>query len=179
MSSSDANLLITYQGGNINSEKKLVFISGFPDNELSGWNGIAEELASTFDCYVLALCLPGLESKPVQKLPRWGISHADILSRILYTIDYYIKSSTFNLVIHDWGSHFGLLLENIIPQRIEKVVVLDVFMCRGSKLSTHQVIIMMIYQLWFAIAYVLSQLFGHYIGQFSFLLFFRNDISCY
>lgn len=75
-----------------------------------------------------------------------------------------------NLVVHDWGSYFGMLYENLHPDRVSKIVSLDVGLLK--KPSPRDLFVLVLYQLWFAYSFLLSEAVSHSLGSLVFYSFF-------
>ena len=73
------------------------------------------------------------------------------------------------LIIHDWGSFLGMLYQNKYHQSVKKVVALDVGL--GLTKNIREIGVLLFYQLWFAIAYVISQAINYQLGNLFFKLF--------
>ena len=172
-------ILPSFESGNGN-KNVVVFISGYPDDERSGWGANLDAIGSLPDVHLISMCLPGLEKNPKPHRP-WGYSFPEILSLIHETINHYVpdESKKVNLVIHDWGAYTGLCYANKYPERIEKIVDIDVGLI-GKGLPFNQVLIIFLYQLWFAFAYIISQFFGSYLGNIVYFLFYLlpNFVQC-
>ena len=61
-----------------------------------------------------------------------------------------------SLVIHDWGALIGMLYENQYPTRVKRLVVMDVGILHFPDLR--YVFHILLYQVTFAISYMVSQL---------------------
>eukprot|EP01035_Chromulina_nebulosa_P020921 gene20921-27117_t len=166
---SNKKLLKTFIGGNENSKTVIVFISGFPDNERSAFNDVLNNLSSLGTYRLISMCLPDMETNATPK--PWGYSPAQVLQAIDDTINHYLpdKSIKINLVIHDWGSFYGLLYENTFPERVNKIVNLDVGLLSNPPIKSLALILL--YQLWFAFAYFVSQAINYSLGDLLFKLF--------
>lgn len=174
-------LLSVIEKGNPQSKNKFVFISGFPDSEVSGWGNLIDLLCqnSSNDCYCLAMCLPGYEKNGYMKLKRWGYTFNELVDLIHSTICHYIPQYNeiqVHLVIHDWGALLGLLYENKYPQRISQIIDFDVGIMKRPTGKSLRIVIF--YQLWFAIGYILSQVFHRLIGDLFIVLYVLFPDSC-
>lgn len=153
--------------GNV-SGPALVLIAGFPDDQLSAWNApFLDALKEKY--HVFALCLPDYDNSWNEAKP-WGHSFDDLVNGLHETLEALVKDRQFYLVAHDWGSVVAQLYENRFPERIKKLVLLDVG--QMLKPSVIDVIRILSYQWWFASAYFWSQLFGLQVGNFIFYAFF-------
>ena len=78
-----------------------------------------------------------------------------MLSLLRKTIEYYVKDDKqkINLIVHDWGSYFGILYENHYKDSVERLVLLDIGVGINENIFTYLVLIF--YQSYFAISYIL------------------------
>lgn len=155
------------------SGEALVFMSGFPDDQLSACAPLVDELKKEYR--IIAICFPDFDLKgsSISKARPWGYSFPEIDRMLDATIcDKLGKTSQFTLVVHDWGSIIGGIYENKRSERVKRMVMLDVGI--KKKLSPYEAVVILLYQLWFSIAYTVSQLFGLAIGNivyYSFIVF--------
>lgn len=158
----------------------MVFMAGFPDNETSGWGDVVpKELAKQY--HLLFLCMPDYQKGNKVYKP-WGYSFADILERMHNTIVSVNKNNEkIILVSHDWGAFLGLVFENTYPQLVKKLVLLDVGMLKPEEAPVKDLLIILCYQWWFAIAYLIARVINVSIADGIFKLFFtpviRNVVS--
>ena len=115
--------------GNKESHKIVVLLSGFPDNETSAWGDLLQMLISSFklsEYRFVCMCLPDFQDDVKPK--KWGWDVGTINLMIEKTINHYIQNDKlkFNLIVHDWGSIFGLFYENRNPHRINRMIAFDV-----------------------------------------------------
>lgn len=159
--------------GNPDSEKILVFIAGFPDDEQSGWGPVLPILEKQNNCRMICMCMPGFSNNSPLLKP-WGYSMPEILCMINNTINFYVpdEKKKVNLIIHDWGAIYGYIYQNHFPDRVDKIVSLDVGLIGGiSSLPLRYIPVLLIYQIWFAVAYIISQTLSVGLGQIVFRLF--------
>jgi pimeloyl-ACP methyl ester carboxylesterase len=151
----------------------LVFLSGWPDDQLSACAPLVDKLKATHR--ILAICMPDLELKGYEahRARPWGYSFAEIDTMLDDTIVSILgKDTQFTLVIHDWGSVYGTIYQNNRPERVSRVVMMDVGL--KKELSPYDALVILLYQWWFTIAYIVSQVLGNFIGNIvlkSFFLF--------
>lgn len=167
MSSGSGGKLLHYATFGDPKKEPLIFLSGFPDNELSGWGPVLELLKSKY--YIITLCMPQNETISKTRRP-WGYDFPELLEMINNTIESATTAESFNFVTHDWGAVLGYCYENKYPHRVKNLVTLDIGILK--KLSPYQALVIAIYQIWFAVSYIISQLFGVTLGNISFFLFF-------
>lgn len=154
----------------------LVFIAGFPDNFRSGWGNVLERFEKyaigRADIFGMCLCFPDFQNGVHRPKP-WGYSFQEIIQLLDSTINYYVPdmSKKVTLIIHDWGSYIGIVYENMFPQRVKCVISLDVGILTLPRFN-RTLFIILLYQLWFAIAYYISQRFSFKIGNNLFKLYF-------
>jgi len=107
------------------------------------------------------------------------------------------EEAKFDFVVHDWGSIIGLLYQNKYPNKIGKFITLgllfnslsnifydhDCFYQISEWFSVHtplgQMLIILLYQCWFAFSYVLSQVINFHLGDLFFKLFFSLPFRSY
>ena len=180
MTSKKAPVFNSIKLGSPSSKKLLILLAGYPDSELSGWGEVIPELAK--DYRLFCLCYPGFSSKSgtgtADSLPKWGYTWKELLAGLNNTIEDLLQSEqkqhqanyqSFTLVTHDWGAHIGLVYQNQFPKRVDKLVLLDVGMLKTPK--PLQLLVIILYQLWFATSYLLSQLISQTFGSVFFNLF--------
>lgn len=149
----------------------LIFLSGFPDNQLSACAPLVEQLKG--DYHILAMCFPDFDLKgdEVNNARAWGYNFSEVDQMLEATIREKLgHSSRFTLVVHDWGCVLGGLYENKRPDRVKRMVMMDVGI--KKKLSPYEAVVILIYQWWFAVAYVISQTLGSTVGNVIFYGFF-------
>ena len=171
-----ARELLSYREFGKGSEV-LICLAGFPDNEISGWGEILDHLQTApYSKYrVVCVCLPDFEDEPLaQPRRKWGYSWDEIIALLDATISHVVPdpNKKVALMIHDWGSYGGLMYENRHPERVSKIVCLDVAMgiSKGKSLFPPYLIVVL-YQLWWAWAYFLSQALHASIGSLVFALY--------
>jgi pimeloyl-ACP methyl ester carboxylesterase len=157
----------------------LVFLAGFPDNETSGWGNFLELLKQRKDVQIICICLPDLEDDAVHR--PWGYSFDEITLLLDATINQHVpdRKKKVNLIIHDWGSFCGFIYENRFPDRVKSVTAFDVGIIRRPR-TIKESLLVVLYQWWFAAAYVTSQLFGLSMGSMVlavYILFIPNSFK--
>ena len=148
----------------------LVFLAGFPDNELSSWGTkIPEHYKQTHHC--VFFCLPGYEKGG--KVTGWGYNFDELIALLNVSIEQSVPlKKKFTLISHDWGAHLALLYQNAYPDRVEKLVLIDVGMTTPFTMPIKHLFIITFYQVWFATTFVLYRLFGRTISLLYMALFF-------
>ena len=134
-------------------------IAGFPDDHLSGFQELIDELllVTRSSIRIISLALPDYDTKPIESRKNMGYTFPEVVELIDRCITHYVPDRTqkVNLIIHDWGAVYGYLYENTYPDRVNRLVGLDVGLWYSPK--GKEKFISMLYQLWFASAYVVSQ----------------------
>ena len=163
-------LLSSVEFGKRDSESIVIFLAGYPDNEQSAWGDVLKHVLSSnkfADYRVICLCLPDLQDNA--KHQPWGYSFIEIVDALDATINHHVPNLAlkFTLVVHDWGSTVGQMYENR-SSRIEKIILFDVGagLMKGKRSESLAIFIVILYQWWWAYAYILSQVFGDRIGNF-------------
>eukprot|EP00455_Lapot_gusevi_P011939 TRINITY_DN1558_c0_g1_i9.p2 TRINITY_DN1558_c0_g1~~TRINITY_DN1558_c0_g1_i9.p2 ORF type:complete len:201 (+),score=34.07 TRINITY_DN1558_c0_g1_i9:160-762(+) len=78
----------------------------------------------------------------------------------------------FTMITHDWGAYLGLLYQNAYPDRVQKLVLIDVGIASRSNLPLKNQFISTAYQLWFALTFIFSKIFGHLIASLFMPIYF-------
>ena len=175
--------LPTLQFGDAGAPKVLVMLAGFPDDETSSWGDVLLYLQTSKsfrDYRIMCCCLPDYEKGSVGKAKKpWGYTIDECVALLKSTIDKHVPNSRqkVTLVLHDWGSLVGQLYENRFPERVDRCVLLDVGQGLGPGKAfpllgpATPYAIILLYQLWWASAYVVSQLVWAALGELLFALY--------
>ncbi len=148
----------------------IVFIAGFPDNQTSGWGTIIPEYFKKTHRLIF-LCLPGYDDS--KKLKKWGYDHDELLLLLHQTLTMLIpKGEKFHFVIHDWGSHIGTRYQNTHPDVVKSLTMVDVGICSMTSLPIFHCLLIVGYQVWFAMSYFLSQIIGLTLATLFFKIYF-------
>ena len=149
----------------------VVFMAGFPDNCTSGWGDVLpQELEKTH--HLLFLCLPDFQ-KGNKVFKPWGYSFKEIVERMHNTIQSVNKTNEKILLVgHDWGAQLSLLYENRYPQFVGKVVLLDVGLLKPPELPIVDLLLILLYQFWFAIAYIIASSINFTLGDLYFKAYY-------
>ena len=179
--SASPNLLPVFEAGCPTSDNIIFFLAGFPDHETSGWGHLLEvlleaEKSEMAEWRLICMCLPDFQANLISAPKRWGWEVQEILKMLENTVDKYAgPSKPFKMIVHDWGSVFGFAYENAHPGRISKLVALDV----GFGISgTCGLLITILYQWWWAIAYIFSQIFSMSCGECCFRSYKYLTLRC-
>ena len=108
----------------------------------------------------------------------WGYTYEEINTLLHATLLTLVpdESLKLNFVIHDFGSIVGLRYENTHPERVKSIVCLDVGIgVLTPQTPILQMFIILLYQSWYAVSYILSQLIHPAVGQ---MLFFFFALAC-
>lgn len=158
----------------------LVLVSGFPDDEISGnlypipinilisplwlgWSPIIESLKNEY--FLVSVCFPGNEKNGKPK--PWGYTVSEIVDMLDTTLNSIPEvTEPFTLITHDWGAVIGYLYENRYPNKVTRMVAMDIGLNLEPQLR------ILFYQLWFAATYVITQIFGMFIGKIPFWTIF-------
>lgn len=100
--------------------RTLVFIHGWPDNA-SLWRKQVAALAADYRCVLVTL--PNFGEEPVRA---GGFRFPELVDRLRNTLDEVQPEGQVTLITHDWGAYIGYLLEEACPERIERMVAMDV-----------------------------------------------------
>jgi cis-3-alkyl-4-acyloxetan-2-one decarboxylase len=151
---------ITVQGTEVwlqgQGDETLLMLHGWPDTHTL-WDGTVAALQDRAVC--ARLTLPGFESGP-QALSLDAM--CEHLSKVADTISH---GRPLTLMLHDWGCVFGYEWALRHPERVARVVAVDVGDHNSAALrrswSTGQKLSVMGYQLWLALAWWLGGRIGH------------------
>ena len=149
----------------------LVFLAGFPDDFLTGFAPLFDDLKR--DYFIISTCLPQLGTNTTIPNKKWAYDFHELVPMLHHTITRLTpscsKTKKINLIIHDWGSIVGMHYENAYPETINKLVVFDVGLIYFPEIR--YIFHMAFYQLTFAITYFISQISFVFIGNFFFKCF--------
>ena len=105
------------------SKGTLLFLSGFPDTHNTFRDTLVPTLSKEYRCIVA--CLPDFDKPALGKT--FGYSPQEIVERLDRTVTDLAPDGLAALVLHDWGSVYGLAWYRENHGRAEKLVCLDVF----------------------------------------------------
>jgi len=164
----------TTSSASSSSSSPIVFLSGFPDNELSSWG---EQVPASLEAdghRLVFMCLPGYETvslgkgKPSMKRS-WGYSLEEVLQIMHSTVlDLGVTASNpFVLIAHDWGAAFALMFCKIYPELVSKLVLCDIGIISFDLMSFSPVKMYYLcsYQVLFALSYIVSETVSQHLGQ--------------
>lgn len=151
--------------GNL-SGKVICFLSGFPDDHFSAWPPqMIDELGKQFK--LLFICLPEYNAGHMIKR-KWGYSFDEVIDMVNVVVDEHTKAVPCFVVGHDWGSVVALLFQNKYPAKVSRMCLLDVGIARPEHLPIIGLVLILMYQLWWAFSYVISQALSFKLGDVMF-----------
>ena len=145
-----------------------MFLGGWPDDSLSGWSPLFEQLKARYR--IVSLCPPQFESNCTEVKP-WGYTFDELVSMMDDSIKNAECKSPFTLIVHDWGSIIGMLYQKRFPHKVKSMIIVDVGIKGPKDTSLWEILLIVLYQWWNAWAYIVSQLFGTYMGYVVMLCF--------
>ena len=160
----------------------ILFLGGFPDNELSGWGCLIPEVLGR--CYRLIFCcFPGFSATKGAVRP-WGHSTNDLLTMMYLTINHvfsYELQSALKIVLvgHGIGAEYCVLFENRYPSLVSKLILCDGGIPRKITspfpslkecvdVITSSYTIVICHYVFFGLAYLVSELVGSYLIELVF-----------
>eukprot|EP01031_Cornospumella_fuschlensis_P024959 gene24959-30154_t len=178
MNSTDATLPCAIIRSDDPKLPTVIFLAGFPDNELSALDqSVPAELSKHFN--MVCLCLPGYE-KGCTKIRPWGHDMDEIILRLHQSISVHAKAGQpVYLMAHDWGAYLALIYVSKYPQTASKLILLDIGVADMGSLSAREVMVIVTYQTWFAISYIISQTISKVLGSIIFYSFFLPIFSIF
>jgi cis-3-alkyl-4-acyloxetan-2-one decarboxylase len=128
----------------------VVMLHGWPDTHRL-WDGMVEALAPQHRC--VRFTLPGFDAPHVGPARTLG----DITRLLLAIVDAVSPKQPVTLLLHDWGCIFGYELAAQHPQRIARIVAIDIGDYNSSaylaSLHGKEKLQIVGYQLWLALAW--------------------------
>jgi pimeloyl-ACP methyl ester carboxylesterase len=163
------------KGGPNESVPTMVFMSGFPDTELTAFSKIVPKFAE--DYRVIACGMPGLGSEGSRDVEEigWGWTFSQIVEMLDATISKEVSDEDqIILVGHDWGAYVSSMYENAHPKKVKKLILFDVAMFHdvGKDRSVYDILVSLVYQLWFGFSFFLSRVFFNALGSIVFKSYF-------
>ena len=132
-------------------EQVILMLHGWPDT-LNLWDGTVAALQDQFVC--ARLTLPGFETGPE------ATSLDDMCQLLRQIVDHISPDKAVTLMLHDWGCIFGYEFAMRHPERVARVVGVDVGDHNSGALirswGTKEKLAVMGYQLWLALAWKLG-----------------------
>lgn len=97
--------------------------------------------------------------------------HVTTCIRLKNTLDATVDpGTTVRLMLHDWGCYLGLLFCNTYPERVSRMVVIDVGIKEQSTVTVYEGLVIASYQWALATAFIIYKLLGETAGSFVFIL---------
>lgn len=147
----------------------LVFLGGWPDDSLSAWSPIFEILKEKYR--LVSLCVPQFETNCTE-IKKWGYSFDELSNMMDRAIHQAGCDSPFTLIIHDWGSIIGMLYQKQFPDKVKSMILVDVGIKGPAPETIWGTILILLYQWWYAAAYIAAQILGERIGKIVLLAYF-------
>lgn len=126
----------------------ILMLHGWPDTRAL-WDGTVTALQDRFTC--ARLTLPGYESGPL------ATSLDDMCSLLAQVVDRISPEQAVTLMVHDWGCIFGYQFALRHPDKVRRVVAVDVGDHNSSALQrswgAKEKLSVMGYQVWLALAW--------------------------
>lgn len=144
-----------------NGAETLVMLHGWPDT-LALWNGTVHALRDTHQC--VRFTLPAFDAQaPVS--PK---SLLEMVAFIHEVVEQVSPQQPITLVLHDWGCVFGYEYAAMHPERVRRMVAVDVGDHNSrelnASLNAKAKWAVFVYQIWLAIAWQIASIFGA-LGQ--------------
>ena len=138
-----------------NGEELILMLHGWPDT-LALWDGTVDALQAHYRC--ARLTLPGFESGPP------AVSLDAMCSLLLQVVDHTSPGKAVTLLLHDWGCAFGYEFAMRHPQRVARVIALDVGDHNSPALrrqwGLREKLAVAVYQVWLALAWKIGGAVG-------------------
>ncbi len=135
----------------------VLLLHGWPDT-LALWDATVAELAPTHRC--ARLTLPGFDATR----PRRALPLAQMTAHLAAVVDAVSPDAPVTLVMHDWGAIYGYQFALAHPQRVARVVAVDIGDTGSGEflrsLPLKAKLGIAGYQLWLALAYGLPRALG-------------------
>ena len=133
----------------------VLMVHGWPDT-LALWDGTVAALQERFRC--ARLTLPGFEDGPQ------AVSLDAMCSLLLAVAEQLSPDQPIVLLLHDWGCVFGYEFATRHPQRVSRVIALDVGDHNAAALRrewrVRDALAVFVYQVWLALAWKIGGTLG-------------------
>ena len=140
-------------------DEVMLMLHGWPDTRAL-WHGTAAELQDRYVC--ARLTLPGFESGPS------ATSLADMCQLLRQIVDRISPDRPVTLMLHDWGCAFGYEFAMRHPERVARVVAVDVGDHNSGVLlrewGIKEKLSVLGYQVWLALAWQLARYVSPSLG---------------
>jgi pimeloyl-ACP methyl ester carboxylesterase len=133
----------------------LLLLHGWPDS-LRLWDGAVQALGDRFRC--ARFTWPGFEPASPGRLH----TLQEITRLVLHVVDRLCPGGKVSLVLHDWGCAFGYEFAMRHPERVARIVGVDIGDTRAlvRALSVRQKLAIAAYQTWLAAAWKIGGRLG-------------------
>ena len=164
---------VLFENTEANEVETVIFLSGFPDDQTSGMIHLIDRFRlHNKNLRLVCLCYPDFDKASANRRKPFGYTFSQALSMLEDTVDHFMQSQhgqRVTIIAHDWGCYLGALYENKNPSRVKRMIMLDV----GTSIDYTfiNVFIILLYQLWFSFAYLVSQTISHHLGHVIFLMY--------
>jgi len=135
-------------------DRTVVMVHGWPDTHRL-WDGAVAALQADYRC--VRFTFPGSDAPPAGPAP----SLAEITARLLAIIDKASPDQPVTLLLHDWGCFFGYELAARHPERIARIIGVDIGDATSpayiKSLTLGSKLMILIYQFWLASAWFVGR----------------------
>jgi len=140
----------------------LVLIHGWPDTHRL-WDRQVGALRDNYRC--VRFTLPGFDPRR----PRQAYSLDEVVETICRIVEHTCPGEQVTLLLHDWGCFFGYQFAMRYPQRVKRVIGVDVGDAGSRRhlqeLSPKAKAMVVGYQVWLALAWRIGGRFGDWMAQ--------------
>ena len=140
-----------------NGPETLIMLHGWPDT-LALWDDTVHALRDTHQC--VRFTLPAFDAQA----PMPPKSLLEMVAFIHEVIQQVSPQNPVTLVLHDWGCVFGYEYAATYPERVSRMVAVDVgdhnSRALNASLSAKAKWAVFSYQIWLAIAWQIANIFG-------------------
>lgn len=170
--------LPTVEVGEGGSGGVMVMLAGYPDDHRV-WAEMADHFKSKYR--VVIACLPDFDKTDVPSRKQgWRVEEVDAALDETIARAAPGKADRVTLVIHDWGCFYGYRYLSRHPEKVSKLVAMDIGAAARSSggkdrplfRASVQIAKLTIYQLWFAACFVIGNVLGYGVGDAVLFLFF-------
>ena len=140
-----------------NGPETLIMLHGWPDT-LALWDDTVHALRDTYQC--VRFTLPAFDAQA----PMPPKSLLEMVAFIHEVVQQVSPQNPVTLVLHDWGCVFGYEYAATYPERVSRMVAVDVgdhnSRALNASLSAKAKWAVFSYQIWLAIAWQIANIFG-------------------
>lgn len=163
--------LPVYVDGDKNADATIFMIHGWPDNK-EVWNNQLEHFQ---DHRIVRIDLPNFaEMSNHRACDKWGFDFDELSELAARALKRDLAKSGHEkaiLMIHDWGSYVGMMMQRRYPELVSKMVILDVQWGGNRKprasLGPVMITIGLVYQYWAMLCWITAvsiPVVGHTLG---------------